>query len=167
MRRNVSIFTVKEAWTPVMRIKQILRDILCILILGLAVFFFAGGFAWDLAEDFFGGPFDDAVVEWLVGIFIFTSLLAAIATCICRLCRVHFKFRMAKKNIAIAYLCLAVMSIYPLLVVSAFATMTFSPDASQWLITRNSLSVLAMNVSVFWLALLSAKLLVRMRVRPA
>ena len=154
-----------------MRIKQISLDILCFLILGLAVFFFAGGFAWDFAEDFFA--FESHIeavkglvegqVEGLVGLFIFISLLAAIATCICRLCRIHFKFRKVEKIIAIVYLCLAVLSIYPLLVISAFATMAFFPGASQWLITRNVLSVLAMLLSVFWLAVLSAKLLVRTR----
>ncbi|MBR5678324.1 MAG: hypothetical protein IKX20_09320 [Paludibacteraceae bacterium] len=144
-----------------MRINQILLDILCILIIGLAVFFFAGGFAKDWAEDFFGSPFD--LVDCLVGLFIITSLLAAIATCICRLCRIHFKFRKAERIIAIAYLCLAVLSIYPLLTISAFATLAFYPDASQWLIVRNNLSVLAMDLSVFWLAVLSAKLLVRTR----
>ncbi len=146
-----------------MRVRQILRDILSFLILGLAVFLFVGGFAWDLAEDFFGCPFD--FVECLVGLFIFTSLSATIATCICRLCRIHFKFRKVEKTIALAYLCLAVLSIYPLLIVSAFATLTFSPDASQWLITRNMLSVLAMVLSVIWLAVLSARLLIRTRER--
>ena len=146
-----------------MRIKQVSIDILCFLILGLAVFFFAGGFAWDLAEDFFGGPFDSigCLVECLVGMFIFTSLIAAIATCICRLCRIHFIFRKVEKVIAIAYLCLAVLSIYPLLVISVFATMTFSLDASNWLIIRNVLSILAMDLSVFWLAVLSVRLLVK------
>lgn len=144
-----------------MRARQILRDILSFLILGLAVFFFAGGFAWDLAEDFFGSPFD--LVECLVGLFIFTSLSATIATCICRLCRIHFKFRKAEKTIAIAYLSLAVLSIYPLFIVSVFSTLTFSPDASLWLITRNILSVLAMVISVIWLAVLSARLLIKTR----
>lgn len=142
-----------------MGVRQILRDILSFLALGLAAFFFASGFAWDLAEDFFGSPFD--FVECLVGLFIFTSLSAAIATCICRLCRIHFKFRKAEKVIAIAYLSLAVLSIYPLLIVSVFSTLTFSPDASQWLITRNILSVLAMVISVIWLAVLSVRFLVK------
>ena len=154
-----------------MRIKQISLDILCLLILGLAVFFFASGFAWDLATDLFDfeSLFDavkglvDGQVEGLVGLFIFTSLLAAIATCICRLCRIHFKFRKVEKSIAIVYLCLAVLSIYPLLLISAFATMTFYPDARLWLITRNTISALAMLLSVFWLAVLSARLLVRTR----
>ena len=144
-----------------MKINQILLDILCVLIIGLDVFYFAGGFGWDLAKDFFGSPF--YLVDCLVGLFIIISLLAAKATCICRLCRIHFKFRKTERIIAIVYLCLAVLSIYPLLIVSVFATMTFSPDASQWLITRNVLSVLAMDLSVFWLAVLSAKLLVRTR----
>jgi hypothetical protein len=55
------------------------------------------------------------------------------------------------------------LSLYPLLVVSVFSTLAFFPDASQWLIVRNNLSVLAMDLSVFWLAVLSAKLLVRTR----
>ena len=142
-------------------LQAIFRDILCSLILGLAVFFFAGGFGWDLAEDFFGSPFDP--VECLVGVFIFTSLAAAIATCACRLFRIHFKFRKVEKIIAIVYLCLAVLSIYPLLLISAFATMTFYPDADKWLIARNLISVLAMLLSVFWLAVLSARLLVKTR----
>ena len=153
-----------------MRIKQVSIDILCFLTLGLAVFFFVSGFAKDLAEDFLGGPFDVSIeflVECLVGLFIFASLTAAIATCICRLCRIHFKFRKVEKIIAIAYLCLAVLSIYPLLFISVFATMTFSPDASNWLIIRNVLSVLAMDLSVFWLAVLSARLLVKIRDRQA
>ena len=150
-----------------MRIKQVSIDILCFLTLGLAVFFFAGGFAWDLAEYFFGGPFDSigCLVECLIGMFIFTSLIAATATCVCRLCRIHFKFRKVEKIIAIVYLCLAVLSIYPLLFVSVFNTLTFSPNDSQWLITRNMLSVLAMDLSVFWLAVLSARLLVIIRER--
>lgn len=140
-----------------MRIKQISLDILCLLILGLAVFFFASGFAKGLAEDFFSSPFDP------IALFIFASLAAATATCICRLCRIHFKFRKVEKIIAIVYLCLAALSIYPLLFVSVFNTLTFSPNDSQWLITRNMLSILAMDLSVFWLAVLSAKLLVRTR----
>ena len=107
----------------------------------------------------------DVAVHRLVGLFIFTSVSAAIATCICRLFRVHFIFREAERIIAITYLCLAVLSTYPLLVISAFATMTFSPDASNWLIIRNVLSVLAMDLSVFWLAVLSARLLVKIRER--
>ena len=146
-----------------MKINQILLDILCVLIIGLDVFYFAGGFGWDLAKDFFGSQF--YLLECLVGLFIIISLLAAIATCICRLCRIHFQFRKVERIIAIVYLCLAVLSIYPLLVISAFATMTFYPDASPWLITRNILSVLAMVISVFWLAVLSARLLVRTRKR--
>lgn len=147
-----------------MRIKQILSDILCLLIIGLDVFCFAGGFAWDLGKDFFDSPFEvEGLVECLVGLFIFISLAAATATCICRLCRVHFKFRKVERIIAITYLCMAVLSFYPLLTVSVFSTMAFFPDASQWLIVRNNLSVLAMDLSVFWLAVLSAKLLVRTR----
>jgi hypothetical protein len=68
-----------------MRIKQISLDILCFLILGLAVFFFAGGFAWDLAEDFFAfeSPIEavkglvEGQVEGLVGLF-FTAVIIAL-----------------------------------------------------------------------------------------
>ena len=138
--------------------RQILLDIVCALIIGLVIFFFAGGFAWDMAEDFFGSPFS---LEFVLGLFLFVSLLSALATCICRLFRIHFPPRKTEKRIAGVYLCLAILGIYPLMIVSAFALFTFSPEASQWLITRNLLSVLGMVLSVFWLATLSAKLLVR------
>lgn len=60
-------------------------------------------------------------------------------------------------------LCLAVLGIYPLIVVSVFNTLTFSAGDSQWLITRNLLSVLGMDLSIVWLAVLCVKLLVRTR----
>ncbi len=37
-----------------MKTRQKLLDIVCILIIGLVCFFFAGGFAWNLVKDFFG-----------------------------------------------------------------------------------------------------------------
>ncbi|MBO6032887.1 MAG: hypothetical protein J6Q22_15730 [Prevotella sp.] len=144
-----------------MKTRQILLDIVCVLIASLAIFFFAGGFAWDMAEDFFGLPFD--FIECILGLFIIISLLSALATCICRLLRIHFTPRDTERRIAVIYLCLAVLGIYPLMVVSVFNTLTFSPGDSQWLITRNTLSVLGMDLSVFWLAVLCAKLLVRTR----
>ena len=144
-----------------MKTRQILLDIVCALIIGLVIFFFAGGFAWDLAEDCFGSPF--SFLECILGLFVFVSLLSALATCICRLFRIHFIPRKAEKCIAAVYLCLAILGFYPLMVVSGFAIFTFSPEAGQWLITRNLLSVLGMVLSVVWLAVLSAKLLVRTR----
>ena len=144
-----------------MKTRQILLDIVCALIIGLVIFFFAGGFAWDLAGDFFGRPLD--FIECVLGFFLFVCLLSSLATCICRLFRIHFTPRKAEKSVAIAYLCLAVLSVYPLLLVSAISTLTFRPEDSQWLITRNLLSVLGMLVSFIWLATLSAKLLIRTR----
>ena len=144
-----------------MKTRQMVLDIVCALIIGLAFFFFAGGFAWDFAKDLFGSPF--SFLECVLGLFVFVSVLSALATCICRLFRIHFIPRKAEKRIAAIYLCLAILDIYPLMIVSAFAIFTFDPEASQWLITRNLLSVLVMVLSVFWLAVLSAKLLVRTR----
>jgi hypothetical protein len=89
-----------------MKTRQILLDIVCALIIGLVIFFFAGGFAWDLAEDFFSSPFD--FLECVLGLFIFVSLLSALSTCICRLFRIHFTPRKAEKRIAVIYLCLAI-----------------------------------------------------------
>ena len=143
-----------------LKIRQILLDIVCALIIGLVIIFFAGGFAWDMAEDFFGSPFS---LEFVLGLFIFVSLLSALATCICRLFRIRFSPRKTEKRIAGVYICLAILGVYPLMIVSAFAIFTFSSEASQWLIARNQLSVLGMILSVFWLAVLSAKLLVRTR----
>ncbi len=144
-----------------MKTRQLLLDIVCVLMAGLVIFFFAGGFAWDMAEEFFGPPLD--FVGCVLGLFILISPLSALATCICRLFRIHFTPRNTERYIAILYLCLAVLAIYPLMIVSVFNTMTFRPTDSQWLITRNLLSVLGMDLSIFWLALLSAKLLIRTR----
>ena len=144
-----------------MKTRQILRDIVCALIIGLVLFFFAGGFAWDFAEDLFGSPF--SFLECILGLFVFVSLLSALATCICRLFRIHFIPRKAEKRIAGVYLCLAAVGIYPLIAISLFSMLTFNPNESQWLITRNLLSVLGMILSVVWMAVLSAKLLVRTR----
>lgn len=86
-----------------MKTRQKFLDIVCILIIGLVCFFFAGGFAWDLAKVFFG----------------------------------------------------------PLIIVSLFATMTFSSGDSQWLMTRNLVSVLSMDLSIIWLAVLSVILILK------
>ena len=115
----------------------------------------------DFAEDLFGSPF--SFLECILGLFVFVSLLSALATCICRLFRIHFIPRKAEKRIAGVYLCLAAVGIYPLIAISLFSMLTFNPNESQWLITRNLLSVLGMVLSVVWMAVLSAKLLVRTR----
>lgn len=137
-----------------MKARQILLDIVCALIIGLVIFFFAGGFAWDFAKDLFGSPF--SFLECVLGLFVLVSLLSALATCICRLFRKHFIPREAEKRIA-------AVGIFPLIAISFFSMLTFNPNESQWLITRNLLSVLGMNLSFFWLAVLSAKLLARTR----
>lgn len=147
-----------------MKARQILLDIVCALIIGLVIFFFAGGFAWDFAKDLFGSPF--SFLECVLGLFVLVSLLSALATCICRLFRKHFIPREAEKRIAAVYFCFAAVGIFPLIAISFFSMLTFNPNESQWLITRNLLSVLGMNLSVFWLAVLSAKLLARTRQRP-
>lgn len=137
-----------------MKARQILLDIVCAQIIGLVIFFFAGGFAWDFAKDLFGSPF--SFLECVLGLFVLVSLLSALATCICRLFRKHFIPREAEKRIA-------AVGIFPLIAISFFSMLTFNPNESQWLITRNLLSVLGMNLSFFWLAVLSAKLLARTR----
>jgi len=147
-----------------MKNRQLFLDIVCALIIGLVIFFFAGGFAWDFAKDLFGSPF--SFLECVLGLFVFVSLLSAVVTCICRLFRIHFIPRKAEKRIASVYLCLAAVGIFPLIAISFFSMLTFNPNESQWLITRNLLSVLGMTLSVFWLAVLSAKLLVRTRRHP-
>lgn len=90
-----------------MKTRQKFLYIVCVLIIGLVCFFFAGGFAWDLAKDLFGRPFD--FVECVLGLFIFVSLLSALATCICRLIRIHFNPSKAEKSVAVVYLCLAIL----------------------------------------------------------
>ena len=144
-----------------MKARQILLDIVCALIIGLVLFYFAGGFAWDFAKDLFGSPF--SFLECVLELFVLVSLLSALATCICRLFRKHFIPREAEKRIAAVYLCLAAVGIIPLIAISLLSMLTFDPNESQWLITRNLLSVLGMDLSVFWLAVLSAKLLWRTR----
>ena len=142
-----------------MKTRQVLLDLVCVLVIGLVIFFFAGGFAWDLAKDLFGSPF--SFLECVLGLFVFVSVLSALVICICRLFRIHFIPRKAEKRIAAIYLCLAAVGIYPLIAVSLFSILTFNPNESLWLITRNQLSVLGMVLSVIWLAVLSARLLVR------
>ena len=152
-------FLMKESLN--MRTRQILLDIVCALIIGLVIFFFAGGFAWGFAKDLFGSPF--SFLECVLGLFVFVSLLSALATCVCRLFRIHFIPRKTEKRIAAVYFCLAMVGIYPLIGVSLLSIFTLSPKESLWLITRNQLSILGMVLSVVWLAVLSAKLLVRTR----
>lgn len=142
-----------------MKARQLLLNIVCVLILSLDIFFFAGGFARDLADEFISGPFD--FIECVVGLFLIISLLSASTTCFCRLFRIHFAARSTERYIALGYLCLAALCIYPLALVSVFATMTFSPEAGRWFIIRNELSVLGMVLSITWMVVLCVKLLVR------
>ena len=143
-----------------MKARQLLLNIVCVLILSLDIFFFAGGFARDLADEFISGPFD--FIECVVGLFLIISPLSASATCFCRLFRIHFAARSTERYIALGYLCLASLCIYPLALVSVFATMTFSPEeAGRWFSIRNELSVLGMVLSITWMVVLCVKLLVR------
>lgn len=142
-----------------MKARQLLLSIVCVLILSLDIFFFAGGFARDLADEFISGPFD--FIACVVGLFLIISPLSASTTCFCRLFRIHFAARSTERYIALGYLCLAALCIYPLALVSFFATMTFSPEAGRWFIIRNELSVLGMVLSITWMVVLCVKLLVR------
>lgn len=68
-----------------MKARQLLLSIVCVLILSLDIFFFAGGFARDLADEFISGPFD--FIACVVGLFLIISPLSASTTCFCRLFR--------------------------------------------------------------------------------
>lgn len=142
-----------------MKARQLLLNIVCVLILSLDIFFFAGGFARDLADEFISGPFD--FIACVVGLFLIISPLSASTTCFCRLFRIHFAARSTERYIALGYLCLAALCIYPLALVSVFATMTFSTEAGRWFSIRNDLSVLGMVLSITWMVVLCVKLLVR------
>ena len=136
------------------RTRQILQDIVSVLIIGLGVFvlFFSDGVAGYVFKH---NP------------FLFVSLLAAMAISICRLFRVDYKPRKAEKIVAVVYLCLSLLLLFFNLEFTAFECFTFSVDSDPWDMRRITISVFFMDFCALWLAVQSAKLLVRTRRQTA
>lgn len=133
-----------------MKTREVLRDIVSVMIIALSFFvlFFSGGVAGYVFKH---NP------------FLFVSMLSAIAISICRLFRVNYKPRKAEKIVAVVYLCLALLLVIFNLEFTAFECFTFSVDDDPWDIRRITVSVFFMDFCVLWLAVQSAKLLVKMR----
>lgn len=156
-----------------MKTQQVLRDIVSVMIIALGIFVIANGFIWNLLTDYvetvsFYWSFDKSfssldVPDALFLLFQLISLIASIAISFCRLFRVQFKENKTERVIATVYLCLAFLSIYPLLMFTAFTAWTFFPDASKWYILAVSISVYYLDFCILWLSIQSAKLLVRTR----
>ena len=136
------------------RTRQILQDIVSVLIVGLGVFvlFFSDGVAGYVFKH---NP------------FLFVSLLSAMAISICRLFRVDFKPRKAERIVAVVYLCLSLLLLFFNLEFTAFECFTFSVNSDPWDIRRITISVFFMVFCALWLAVQSAKLLVRTRRQTA
>ena len=103
------------------------------------------------------------VPDALFLLFQLISLIASIAISFCRLFRVQFKDYKTERVIAIVYLCLAFLSIYPLLLFTAFTAWNFRVDDTKWYILAVSTSVYYLDFCILWLSVQSAKLLVRTR----
>ena len=133
-----------------MKTRQILQDSVSVLIVAFSIFvlFFSGGVAGYVFKH---NP------------FLFVSLLSATAICICRLFRVDYKPKKAEKIVAVVYLCLALLLVFFNLEFTAFECFTFSVDSDPWDIRRITISVFFMDFCALWLAVLSARLLVRIR----
>lgn len=133
-----------------MKTREVLRDIVSVMIIALSFFvlFFSGGVAGYVFKH---NP------------FLFVSMLSAIAISICRLFRVNYKPRKAEKIVAVVYLCLTLLLVFFNLEFTAFECFTFSVDDDPWDIRRITVSVFFMDFCVLWLAVQSAKLLVKMR----
>ena len=133
-----------------MKTREVLRDIVSVMIIALSFFvlFFSGGVAGYVFKH---NP------------FLFVSMLSAIAISVCRLFRVNYKPRKAEKIVAVVYLCLTLLLFFFNLEFTAFECFTFSVDSDPWDIRRITVSVFFMDFCVLWLAVQSAKLLVKMR----
>ena len=128
-----------------MKTRQILRDIVSVLIIVFSIFvvFFSGGIAGYVLKH---NP------------FLFVSMLSAAALSICRLFRVNFKHRKAEKIVAVVYLFVTILLLYFMMVFTAFECFTFSVDSDPWDIWRITVSVFFMDFCVLWLAVQSARL---------
>ena len=156
-----------------MKTRQVLRDIVSIMIIALGIFVFANRFVLDLVTgyveavsfnwSFYKSLFSLAIPDALFLLFQLISLFASIAISFCRLFRVQFKENKTERVIAIVYLCLAFLSIFPLLLFTAFTAWTFFADDPKWYILAVSTSVYFLDFCILWLSVQSAKLLVRTR----
>ena len=156
-----------------MKTQQTLRDIVSIMIIALGIFVIANGFIWNLLTNYvetvsFNWSFDKSfsslgLLDALFLLFQLISLIASIAISFCRLFRVQFKEYKTERVIATVYLCLAFLSIYPLLLFTAFTAWTFNADDSKRYILVVSTSVYFLDFCILWLSVQSAKLLVRTR----
>ena len=156
-----------------MKTREVLRDIVSVMIIALGIFVIANGFVWNLLTDYvetvsFYWSFDKSfssldVSDALFLLFQLISLMASIAISFCRLFRVQFKDYKTERVIAIVYLCLAFLSIYPLLLFTAFTAWNFRVDDTKWYILAVSTSVYFLDFCILWLSVQSAKLLVRTR----
>ena len=133
-----------------MKTRQILQDIVSVLIIALGIFvlFFSEGVAGYVFKH---NP------------FLFVSLSAAMAISICRLFRVDYRPRKAEKIVAVVYLCLSLLLLFFNLEFTAFECFTFSANSDPWDMMRITISVFFMEFCALWLAIQSAKLLVRTR----
>ena len=133
-----------------MKVRKLLLDIVCVLLFILGVFSLACcvvGFVKDnLGLDVF-------ISFWII------SAIAAIAVSICRLFRVRFKQKKTERIIAVVYLCIAVLTLYPLVIYTGFNTLTFSIYDSRCKMICIITAVLSMDVCVLWMSILSARLL--------
>lgn len=156
-----------------MKTRQILRDIVSVMIIALGIFVIASGFVWSLLTGYargvaFNWSYDKSfsslgVLDALFLLFQLISLLASVAISFCRLFRVQFKENKTERVVAIVYLCLAFLSIHPLLLFTAFTAWTFYADDPKWYILAVSTSVYFLDFCILWLSVQSAKLLVRTR----
>ena len=131
--------------------RQLLLDIVCVLIVILGLFSLAGSII----------GFKNSNLDWedVFLLFWMISVIAAIAVSICRLFRIRFKQSKTERIIAVIYLCIAFLSLYPLVVYTGFNTLTFSIYDSRWKVIRVITAVLSMDVCVLWISILSARLL--------
>ena len=140
-----------------MKVKQVLPDIFCALIVILGLFSLASGVIGLVKYHL---DWED-LLNWdsILLLFWIISVIAAIAFSICRLFRIRFIQSKAERIIAVVYLCLAVLTVYPLLFYTVFSTLTFSIYDSQWKVIGITTSVLSMDLCVLWVSILSARLL--------
>ena len=134
-----------------MKVRQLLLDIVCVLIVILGVF--------SLASSVIGLVKLNLNWEDVILLFWMTSVIAAIAASICRLFRVRFKPTKTERIVAVIYLGIAVLTLYPLLIYTVFNTCTFSIYDSRWKIAWIITAVLSMDACVLCMSILSARLL--------
>ena len=88
----------------------------------------------------------------LIGAFFFPCFLITLAINLCLLFGVKFKLRKIERTIAVVYLFLFLLSLYPLLIVNGFGLFNFHSNAEQWDVIRIWISVLFTDYCVIWVA---------------